>query len=57
MGSGIAQVAATAGYETIVRDVSNEVLNRAAPASRSRLPSWSKKESSSPQTGTPRSSD
>jgi len=28
MGSGIAQVAATAGYETIVRDVSNEVLNR-----------------------------
>ena len=24
MGSGIAQVAATAGYETIVRDISNE---------------------------------
>ena len=28
MGSGIAQVAATAGYETIVRDVSKEVLER-----------------------------
>jgi 3-hydroxybutyryl-CoA dehydrogenase len=28
MGSGIAQVAATAGYETLVRDVSTEVLNR-----------------------------
>ena len=28
MGSGIAQVAAAAGYETIVRDISNEVLGR-----------------------------
>ena len=28
MGSGIAQVAATAGYETIVRDVSKEFLDR-----------------------------
>ena len=28
MGSGIAQVAATAGYETIVRDVSRELLDR-----------------------------
>jgi len=28
MGSGIAQVAATAGYETIVRDVSKEILDR-----------------------------
>ena len=28
MGSGIAQVAATAGYETIVRDVSKELLDR-----------------------------
>ncbi len=28
MGSGIAQVAATAGYDTIVRDVSHEVLDR-----------------------------
>jgi len=28
MGSGIAQVAATAGYETIVRDVSKELLER-----------------------------
>ena len=28
MGSGIAQVAATAGYDTIVRDVSKEVLER-----------------------------
>src|SRR5512145_213435 len=28
MGSGIAQVAATAGYETIVRDVSNELIER-----------------------------
>jgi len=28
MGSGIAQVAATAGYETIVRDVSKEILER-----------------------------
>ena len=28
MGSGIAQVAATAGYDTIVRDVSKEVLDR-----------------------------
>ena len=28
MGSGIAQVAATAGYETIVRDVSKDVLDR-----------------------------
>ena len=26
MGSGIAQVAAAAGYETIVRDVSKELL-------------------------------
>src|SRR5206468_13109779 len=29
MGSGIAQVAATAGYETIVRDVSQEIWDRA----------------------------
>jgi 3-hydroxybutyryl-CoA dehydrogenase len=29
MGSGIAQVAATAGYETIVRDVAPEVWSRA----------------------------
>jgi 3-hydroxybutyryl-CoA dehydrogenase len=29
MGSGIAQVAATAGYETVVRDVADEVLTRA----------------------------
>ena len=29
MGSGIAQVAATAGYETIVRDVSQEIWERA----------------------------
>ena len=28
MGSGIAQVAATAGYETTVRDVSKEILDR-----------------------------
>ena len=28
MGSGIAQVAATAGYETIVRDISKELLDR-----------------------------
>src|SRR5437762_1343522 len=28
MGSGIAQVAATAGYDTIVRDLSKEVLDR-----------------------------
>ena len=28
MGSGIAQVAASAGYETIVRDVSKELLDR-----------------------------
>jgi len=28
MGSGIAQVAATAGYDTIVRDVSKEFLDR-----------------------------
>ena len=28
MGSGIAQVAATAGYDTIVRDVSKELLDR-----------------------------
>ena len=28
MGSGIAQVSATAGYETIVRDVSKELLDR-----------------------------
>ena len=28
MGSGIAQVAATAGYETTVRDVSQEILDR-----------------------------
>src|SRR5207245_8733561 len=28
MGSGIAQVAATVGYDTIVRDVSKEVLDR-----------------------------
>ena len=28
MGSGVAQVAATAGYETIVRDVSKELLDR-----------------------------
>jgi 3-hydroxybutyryl-CoA dehydrogenase len=28
MGSGIAQVAATSGYDTIVRDVSKEVLDR-----------------------------
>lgn len=28
MGSGIAQVAASVGYDTIVRDVSNEVLER-----------------------------
>jgi len=57
MGSGIAQVAATAGYETIVRDVSNEVLNRGRAGIEKSLASWSKKESSSPQTGTPRSSD
>src|SRR2546426_3216616 len=29
MGSGIAQVAATAGYATIVRDVSKDILDRA----------------------------
>src|SRR5437660_6433595 len=29
MGSGIAQVAATAGYETIARDVSKEIGERA----------------------------
>src|SRR5437867_6320480 len=29
MGSGIAQVAATAGYDTIVRDVSKEIWDRA----------------------------
>src|SRR3989442_6705593 len=29
MGSGIAQVAATAGHETIVRDVSQEIWERA----------------------------
>src|SRR5258705_10201743 len=29
MGSGIAQVAATAGYDTIVRDVATEVWSRA----------------------------
>ena len=29
MGSGIAQVAAAAGYETIVRDVSQEIWERA----------------------------
>src|SRR2546427_3924150 len=29
MGSGIAQVAATAGYETIARDVTNEIGERA----------------------------
>jgi 3-hydroxybutyryl-CoA dehydrogenase len=28
MGSGIAQVAATAGYQTVVRDVSNEVIQK-----------------------------
>src|SRR5258705_11390344 len=28
MGSGIAQVAAAAGYETIVRDISKELLDR-----------------------------
>jgi len=28
MGSGIAQVAASAGYDTTVRDVSKEVLDR-----------------------------
>jgi 3-hydroxybutyryl-CoA dehydrogenase len=28
MGSGIAQTAATAGYETIVREVSNELINK-----------------------------
>ena len=32
MGSGIAQVAATAGYETIVRDVSKELLDRGRAA-------------------------
>jgi 3-hydroxybutyryl-CoA dehydrogenase len=31
MGSGIAQVAATVGYDTIVRDVSKEVLDRGRP--------------------------
>src|SRR5437773_9077857 len=29
MGSGIAQVAATAGYDTIVRDVSQQIWERA----------------------------
>src|SRR5438105_14370744 len=29
MGSGIAQVAATAGYDTVVRDVSQQVWDRA----------------------------
>jgi len=29
MGSGIAQVAATAGYDTLVRDVSKEIWDRA----------------------------
>src|SRR5467141_3665688 len=29
MGSGIAQVAATAGYDTVVRDVSKEIWDRA----------------------------
>jgi len=28
MGSGIAQVAAAAGYETIVREVSNDVIQK-----------------------------
>ena len=28
MGSGIAQVAAAAGYDTVVRDVSKELLDR-----------------------------
>jgi 3-hydroxybutyryl-CoA dehydrogenase len=32
MGSGIAQVAAAAGYETIVRDVASQVWDRARPA-------------------------
>jgi 3-hydroxybutyryl-CoA dehydrogenase len=32
MGSGIAQVAATAGYDTIVRDVSQQVWDKARPA-------------------------
>jgi len=34
MGSGIAQVAATAGYATVVRDVSKEILDRARAGSR-----------------------
>ncbi len=29
MGSGIAQVAAAAGYETLVRDVSKDIWDRA----------------------------
>ena len=28
MGAGIAQVAATAGYEVVLRDVTNEALER-----------------------------
>jgi len=36
MGSGIAQVAASVGYDTIVRDVSKEVLDRGRAASRNR---------------------
>src|SRR5438094_9001828 len=32
MGSGIAQVAASAGYDTVVRDVSKEIWDRARAA-------------------------
>ena len=28
MGAGIAQVAATAGYQTVVREVSDELINK-----------------------------
>jgi len=53
MGSGIAQVAATAGYDTIVRDISNEVLNRGRAGIEKSLAKLVEKESSSPRIETP----
>ena len=32
MGAGIAQVSATAGFETVVKEVSDDLISRARPA-------------------------
>jgi 3-hydroxybutyryl-CoA dehydrogenase len=44
MGSGIAQVAATAEYPTVVVEIVDSVLKKECPASKSRSANLSRKE-------------